>query len=70
MITIGTYSFRWDDPVVLVIAGAVALLLVILLLTLRAAGRSARMAEPMMREMGWMANRVQALSDFLKSIQK
>jgi DNA recombination protein RmuC len=63
MITIGQYTFRWDDPITLAIAGAVTLLLLILLLTLRAAGRSAKMAEPMMREMGYMTNRVQALSD-------
>ncbi len=63
MITIGKYTFRWDDPIALATAGAVILLLLILLLTLRAAGRSARMAEPILREMGYMTNRVQALSD-------
>jgi DNA recombination protein RmuC len=63
MISIGQYTFRWDDPLALAIGGAVILLLFILLLTLRAAGRSAKMAEPLMREMGWMTNRVQALSD-------
>ncbi len=63
MITIGQYVFRWDDPMVLAIAGAVALVLVMLLLILRTSGRSAGMAAPLMREMGWMANRVQALSD-------
>ena len=63
MITIGQYSFRWDDPLTLAIAGAVILLLLILLLILRAAGRSAGMADPILREMGYMTNRVQALSD-------
>jgi DNA recombination protein RmuC len=63
MITIGQYTFRWDDPLALAIAGAVILLLLILLLTLRAAGRSAKMAEPLLREMNYMTNRVQALSD-------
>jgi DNA recombination protein RmuC len=63
MITIGQYTFRWDDPLALAIAGAVILLMLILLLTLRAAGRSAKMAEPIMREMNYMTNRVQALSD-------
>ncbi len=38
-------------------------LLLFLWLILRAAGKSATMAEPLMREMGWMASRVQALSD-------
>jgi DNA recombination protein RmuC len=63
MITIGAYAFRWDDPVVLAVAAAAAVLLLILILILRASGRSARMAEPLMREMGWITNRVQALSD-------
>ncbi len=44
-------------------AGAALLVLVILLLTLRAAARAGRMAEPMMREMGWLGQRVQLLSD-------
>ena len=63
MITIGQYTFRWDDPLAIAIAGAVILLLLILLLTLRAAGRSAKMADPILREMNYMTNRVQALSD-------
>jgi DNA recombination protein RmuC len=63
MITVGPYAFRWDDPLVLAIAGAGAIVLLFLFLILRATGQSAKMAEPLMREMGWMANRVQALSD-------
>ncbi|PZQ95456.1 MAG: DNA recombination protein RmuC [Cereibacter sphaeroides] len=46
-----------------IVAGAAALVLLILLLTLRAAGRSARMAEPMMQQLGWLGQRVQLLSD-------
>jgi DNA recombination protein RmuC len=46
-----------------VAAGAAALVLLILLLTLRAAGRAGRMAEPMLRELGWMSQRVQGLAD-------
>jgi DNA recombination protein RmuC len=63
MITIGPYSFRWDDPIVLAIAGGAAIVLLFLFLILRATARAGSMAEPLMREMGWMANRVQALSD-------
>jgi DNA recombination protein RmuC len=63
MITIGPYSFRWDDPLTLAIAGGVALLLIFLILILRASGRSADMAAPLMREVGYLANRVQSLSD-------
>jgi DNA recombination protein RmuC len=44
-------------------AGAAACVLLILLLTLRAAGRAGRMAEPMLRELGWMSQRVQGLAD-------
>ena len=43
--------------------GAAALVLLILLLTLRSAGRAGRMAEPMLRELGWMSQRVQGLAD-------
>jgi DNA recombination protein RmuC len=46
-----------------VVAGAAAFVLLILLLTLRAAGRAGRMAEPMLRELGWMSQRVQGLAD-------
>ena len=50
------------DP--LWLAAAVAgLVLIILLLTLRAAGRAGRMAEPMLRELGWMGQRVQRLAE-------
>jgi DNA recombination protein RmuC len=42
-------------------AGAV--LLAILLLTLRAAARSSRMAEPVLRELAWMSQSVRHLSD-------
>jgi DNA recombination protein RmuC len=63
MITIGAYSFRWDDPLALAIAAAAAVVLLFLFLILRAVARSARMAEPMLREVTWLTNRVQALSD-------
>jgi DNA recombination protein RmuC len=48
---------------VLLIGGAVFLLAGLLILILRAAGRSATMAAPLMREMGWLGQRVQSLSE-------
>ncbi|MGL5011705.1 MAG: DNA recombination protein RmuC, partial [Paracoccaceae bacterium] len=63
MITIGPYAFRWDDPLTLAIAAGVAVVLLFLWLILRATGRAAQMTEPLLREVTYMANRVQALSD-------
>lgn len=53
----------WNDPLVLIIAGVVLAVLGLLLLVLRAAGRSAQSTEPLLREMGWLGQRVQSLSD-------
>ena len=63
MITLFGQSYAWNAPEVLVIAGAVLVLAVLLILILRAAGRSATMADPLMREMSWLGQRVQLLSD-------
>lgn len=63
MITLFGQTYAWNAPEVLVIGGAIAVLLGVLLLILRAAGRSATMAAPLMREMGWLGQRVQSLSE-------
>ena len=66
MITFNGQTYSLDDPLVLAaVAGAalVLILFVILILTMRAAGRSARMAEPMLYQMGALGQRVQSLSD-------
>ena len=63
MITLFGHSYAWNAPEVLVIAGAVLVLLLLLILILRAAGRSATMAQPLMNEMGWLGQRVQALGE-------
>jgi DNA recombination protein RmuC len=63
MITIGPYAFRWDDPLTLAIAAGAAVILLFLWLILRASGRSASMAEPLLREVTYLSHRVQALSD-------
>ncbi len=63
MITLFGNSFAWNDPEVLLIGGAILTLVLLLALILRAAGRSSAMAAPLMAEIGWMSQRVQALSD-------
>lgn len=63
IVSLGDMRLDLADPLVLAVGGALAVLLLILLLTLRAAGRSAKMAEPLLREVAWMADRVQSLSD-------
>ncbi|NTT84436.1 DNA recombination protein RmuC [Tabrizicola fusiformis] len=63
MITLFGQNFAWNSPEALVVGGLVLLLLAVLLLILRTAGRSAQAAEPLMREMGWLSQRVQSLSD-------
>jgi DNA recombination protein RmuC len=55
-----------EDPFVLAaIAGVLAFLLifVLLIMVIRAAGRSARMTEPLANQMGMLGQRVQSLSD-------
>ena len=63
MISLFGQTFAWNAPEVLVLAGAAFVLLVFLYLILRAAGRSAQAADPMLREMGWLSQRVQGLAD-------
>ena len=60
MIRLFGLSYAWDSPEVLSLGGAVLVLLALLLLILRAAGRE---SAPLLRELGWLANRVQGLSD-------
>jgi DNA recombination protein RmuC len=63
MINLFGQTYAWNAPEVLVIGGALLALLSLLIMILRAAGRSATMAAPLMREMGWLGQRVQMLSD-------
>lgn len=63
MIQIGDQIFQWNDPVVLIVGGVLALLFLLLVLTLRASARSAAAVQPLARDIGWMGSRVQALSD-------
>ena len=66
MITIGDTVYSFDDPMVIAALFGTAILLlflVLLILSLRAAGRSARMAEPLAQHLGILGQRVQALGD-------
>ncbi|SMX46231.1 DNA recombination protein RmuC [Actibacterium lipolyticum] len=66
MIQIGDQTFAWNDPIVLAAAaGAFVVFLVLLMLfmTVRRAGRSADMAAPMIYQMDQLGQRVQMLSD-------
>lgn len=53
----------WSDPMVLGILGGLSLLLIVLLMTLRSAARAAAATDPLLRELGWMARRVQSLAE-------
>jgi DNA recombination protein RmuC len=63
MITLFGQSFAWNSPEALVVGGLLVLLVGLLLLTLRSAGKSAKSAEPLMREIAWMSQRVHSLSE-------
>jgi DNA recombination protein RmuC len=63
MITLFGQSYAWNDPEVLLLGGVVLLLAGMLVLILRAAGRSAATAEPLMREVAWLSSRMQQIGD-------
>ena len=63
MITLFGQSYAWNAPEVLVIGSLVLGLLAVLLLILRAAGRSAATTAPLLREVTWMGQRMQALGE-------
>ena len=63
MITFSGQEYALTDPEVLIVGGIFLTVVLLLILILRAAGQSATMAAPLMREMGWLGQRVQALSD-------
>ena len=61
MIQIAGTEMALNDPVLLTVGGVVALILLLLFLSLRAANRSARMAEPLARQMAHLGQNVQQL---------
>ncbi len=66
MIEIAGQVYGFDDPIVIatLVGGALVLLLFVLLfIAVRRAGQSARLAEPVARELGHLGQRVQMLSD-------
>ncbi|WP_323784433.1 DNA recombination protein RmuC [Thalassovita sp.] len=66
MIEIGGQQYHLGDPQVIValaVAGIVFLVMILLIMSVRASGRSARLTEPLARQIGQMGQRVQALSD-------
>lgn len=66
MITISGQTYALDDPGVLAAIGVAALVLllfILLIVTLRAASRSARTTEPLAYHLSQLGNRVQMLSD-------
>jgi DNA recombination protein RmuC len=66
MIHVGPYALDPSDPLTLaalVGGGALLLILLLLLLALRAAARTARVTEPLARQMAYLGERVQGLSD-------
>lgn len=60
MIEIAGKTYTWTDPIVLG-AGALLLVLILLVLAIRAAGRSARMAEPLIYQLNEVSRAVQGL---------
>jgi len=63
MITLFGQTYQWNDPEVLVLGGLAVVLLGFLVLILRAAGRSAATAAPLLHEVSWLASRIQQLGD-------
>ena len=66
MITIGGQTFSLDDPLVLAalaVAALVLILFVLLIATMRAAGLSARMAEPTLYQIARLGPRLPSFSD-------
>ncbi len=66
MITIGDNTYALNDPIVIaaLVGGAALLLVLVLLMSMvRAANRSARLTEPLIRQIGDLGQRVQALGD-------
>lgn len=65
MIEIGAQTFDLNDPLAIAVlagAGIILLMLILLVLAIRAAGRSARMTEPLTQQMAALGGHVQQLA--------
>ena len=63
MITLFGQSYAWNAPEVLLFGGAALFVVILLVLFLRAAARSGAMAQPLLREISWLGQRVQLLGE-------
>ncbi len=63
MITLFGQTFAWNDPEALILGGVALVLVGFLVLILRSTRKSSTLAEPLMREIGWLGQRVQQLGD-------
>ena len=63
MITIGTHQIDLGDPLVLALLIGGGLIVLLLIMVLRASGRSAQAIDPLAGHMAQLSQRVQALSD-------
>ncbi|MEZ5798163.1 MAG: DNA recombination protein RmuC [Paracoccaceae bacterium] len=63
MITLFGQTYPWNAPEVLILAAAALVLLGFLVLILRAASRASTSAEPLMREVGWLSQKVQHMGE-------
>ncbi|GAB1360953.1 DNA recombination protein RmuC [Rhodobacter sp.] len=63
MITLFGHSYAWNAPEILLLAGAGLVVLLFLGLILRAASRASSGAEPLLREVAWLSQKVQSMGD-------
>ena len=63
MITLFGQSYAWNAPEVLLIAALALILLIFLGLILRAASRASSSAEPLLREVTWLSQKVQTMGE-------
>ncbi len=63
MITLFGQTYPWNAPEVLLLAAVAAIVLVFLALILRAASRASSSAEPLLREVSWLSQKVQHMGE-------